>query len=132
MSHVDNTPVTAGKYALPSPVYDVLKDVTQIYLPATAALYIALAQIWGWGFQLEVGATITAIVAFLGVALKISTTSYFNSDKSNDGVLVVDQSNPLKDSYLFDVSTPLEDVALRNSITLRVDPQPGIDLSSQH
>lgn len=132
MTHVDNTPVSAGKFALPSPVYDVAKDLTQIYLPATAALYVGLAQIWGWGFQLEVAATITVLVTFLGVVLKVSTVSYFRSDKSTDGVLEIDQSNPLKDKYLFDVQTPLEEVALRNSITLRVDPQPGIDLSSQH
>jgi hypothetical protein len=133
MTHADGTPVTEGKFALPSSVYDIAKDFTQIYLPATAVLYVALASIWGWGFQVEVAGTIAAIVTFLGVVLKISTASYNKSDKSNDGVLIIDKSDPLKDQYLFDVSTPLNDVENRNTITLRVDPN-GLpfDPSSQH
>lgn len=131
MTHVDNTPVTAGRFALPSAVYDVAKDATQIYLPATIALYLTLATIWGWGMQVEVAGTLTAIITFLGVALKISTASYNNSDKGNDGILVIDQSNPLKDSYDFNVLTPLEQIATQNTITLRVDTQ-AQDLSSQH
>lgn len=129
MTHVDNTPVKEGKFALPSTVYDILKDTTQIYLPATATLYVGLAVIWGWGYTVEVSATIVALVTFLGVVLKISTVSYNNSDKGNDGVLVVDQTDPLKDKYLLDVSTPLEQVATQNTITLRVaNPDPN----SQH
>lgn len=120
MTHVDNTPVKAGKYALPSGLYDIAKDTQQIYLPATGTLYVALAAVWGWGYSGEVSGTIVALVTFLGIVLKISTVSYVNSDKGNDGVLVVDQTDPLKDKYLLDVSTPLEQVAQQNTITLRV------------
>lgn len=57
-------------------VYDVLKWIAQIVLPAIATLYFALAQIWGFPYAEEIVGTITAIDAFLGVLLGISTVQY--------------------------------------------------------
>ncbi len=57
-------------------VYDVLKWIAQIVLPAIATLYFALAQIWGFPYAEEIVGTITAIDAFLGVLLGISTAQY--------------------------------------------------------
>jgi hypothetical protein len=112
-----------GKWALPSSVYDAAKDTALIYLPAVAVLYGALAAVWHWGFIAEVSATILAVDTFLGVVLKISTASYNNSSKSTDGTLIIDQSNPAKDSYVFDVATPLDEVAGADRITLKIDNQ---------
>ena len=63
--------------------YDVLKWVAQILLPAVATLYFAIAQIWGLPYGEEIVGTITAIDAFLGALLGISTYQY-NKDKNND------------------------------------------------
>ena len=56
--------------------YDILKWVAQILLPALGALYFALAKIWGLPYSNEVVGTITAIDAFLGALLGISTIQY--------------------------------------------------------
>lgn len=56
--------------------YDKLKWVAQILLPATATLYFALAEIWGLPYGEQIVGTITAIDAFLGVLLGISTYNY--------------------------------------------------------
>ena len=64
-------------------MYDVLKWVAQILLPAVATLYFAIAQIWGLPYGEEIVGTITAIDAFLGALLGISTYQY-NKDKNND------------------------------------------------
>lgn len=56
--------------------YDVLKWIAQIFLPATATLYFALAEIWGLPYGEQIVGTITAIDAFLGVLLGISTYNY--------------------------------------------------------
>lgn len=56
--------------------YDVLKVVAQIWLPAIATLYFALAQIWGLPYGEQIVGTITAIDAFLGAILGISTAQY--------------------------------------------------------
>jgi hypothetical protein len=64
-------------------MYDVLKWVAQILLPAVATLYFAIAQIWGLPYGEQIVGTITAIDAFLGALLGISTYQY-NKDRSND------------------------------------------------
>ena len=56
--------------------YDVLKFIAQIVLPALGALYFALAKIWGFPYGEEIVGTISAIDAFLGAVLKISTVQY--------------------------------------------------------
>lgn len=56
--------------------YDLLKWIAQILLPAIGTLYFALSKIWGFPFAAEVVGTITAIDAFLGALLGISTMQY--------------------------------------------------------
>lgn len=57
-------------------VYDVLKYVTQIGLPALGTLYFTLSNIWGFPYAEEVVGTISAIVTFLGILLGISSAKY--------------------------------------------------------
>lgn len=57
-------------------VYDVLKFVAQILLPAIGTLYFALAKIWGLPYAAEIVGTISAVDAFLGALLGISTMQY--------------------------------------------------------
>lgn len=62
--------------ALKNSTYDVLKYITQIVIPAIATLYFALAKIWGFPYAAEIVGTLTAIDAFLGALLGISTAQY--------------------------------------------------------
>lgn len=57
-------------------VYDVLKWIAMIAIPAAGTLYFALANIWGWPYGEQVVGTLTAIDAFLGALLGISTAQY--------------------------------------------------------
>lgn len=57
-------------------VYNILKWVAQILLPALGTLYFALASIWGFPFAEQIVGTITAVDTFLGVILQISTSVY--------------------------------------------------------
>lgn len=61
---------------IPDKVYDILKWVVIIVLPAAATLYNVLASVWGWPFADEVVKTVTAIDTFLGAVLCISTATY--------------------------------------------------------
>lgn len=56
--------------------YDFLKWCAQILLPAFGTLYFALAQIWGLPYSEQIVGTITAVDAFLGALLGISTMRY--------------------------------------------------------
>lgn len=62
-------------------MYDLLKWIAQIALPAIGTLYFALANIWGWPYGEQIVGTITAIDAFLGVCLGISTKVYVNQKR---------------------------------------------------
>jgi hypothetical protein len=57
-------------------VYDVLKKVAQVWLPALGTLYFALASIWDLPYGEAIVGTITAVDAFLGAVLGISTHLY--------------------------------------------------------
>lgn len=61
---------------LPDKVYDILKWIAMVVLPAIGTLYFALAGIWGFPFGEEVVGTITAVDTFLGALLGISTAQY--------------------------------------------------------
>ena len=57
-------------------VYDILKWIAQILLPALATLYFGIAKIWNLPYSEEIVGTITAIDLFLGALLGISTIQY--------------------------------------------------------
>ena len=63
-------------------LFDVLKWIAQLFLPALGALYFALAQIWGFPYGEEIVGTLTAVDAFLGVILGISTVQYNKQQKA--------------------------------------------------
>ena len=57
-------------------LFDFLR-ILQIVIPGLAALYAALAKIWGFGYDTEIVGTAAALVAFLGILLKIESVNYF-------------------------------------------------------
>ena len=99
--------------------YDILKWVAQYLLPASGTLYFALTTIWGFPYGEQVVGTITAIDAFLGVILGISTAAYKKSDNFGDGTLTVDPKTP--DLYAVSIKTHVEEVAAKNSVSLKVE-----------
>ena len=65
-------------------LYDVLKWLVIIVLPAAATLYAALAPVWVWPYADEVVTTITAVDTFLGAVLCISTANYNKGAGGNE------------------------------------------------
>lgn len=59
-----------------SKVYDILKFIAQIILPAIGTLYFALASIWGLPYAEQIVGTVAAVDTFLGAILGISTAMY--------------------------------------------------------
>lgn len=60
-------------------VYDILKFIAQIVLPALGALYGTLAGIWGLPYGEAIVATISAIDVFLGAILMIDSSNFFKT-----------------------------------------------------
>lgn len=61
---------------LSNKVYDVLKFVAMIILPALATCYSVLAGIWNLPFAEQIPATIMAVDTFLGALLGVSSARY--------------------------------------------------------
>lgn len=57
-------------------MYDVLKWIVVLVLPATATLYSVLSGIWGLPYGDAIPETITAVDTFLGAVLMISSAQY--------------------------------------------------------
>ena len=59
--------------------YDILANRARIILPAVAAFYITLSEIWSLPYGEQVSATIMAICALLGAFLKVCSSKYFDT-----------------------------------------------------
>lgn len=68
-------------------VYDVLKFIALVVLPALATLIIGVFEIWGLPYGAQIGATITAVATFLGAILSVSSAKYHAENKNNNNEL---------------------------------------------
>lgn len=82
-------------------VYNVLKWIALILLPAVSTLIMSLGDIWGLPCKEQICLTITAIDTFLGALLAISTASYKGEGKiaidegSNECVILFNEEDTL-------------------------------------
>ena len=67
-------------------VYNILKWIAMIVLPACATLYLGLSNVWGLPYGEEVSTTITLVNTFLGTVLMISTNQYNKRVDTNENV----------------------------------------------
>jgi len=71
------------KMKLSNRVYDVLKWIVMIVIPALTTAYVGLAAIWAFPCAEEVAKTSAVICTLLGALLGISTAQY-NRDPHDD------------------------------------------------
>lgn len=103
-------------------LYDKLKFVAQIFLPALGTLYFALAGIWGFPNADEVVGTIVAIDTFLGVILQISSTQY---DNNPDGVIEIDKTDDKLSYSLNLTNSEPEDLQHMDQVRFKVNSPPS-------
>lgn len=65
---------------LSNKVYDILKWVVMIAIPALTTAYVGLAAVWGWPCPDAVAKTSAIICTLLGALLGISTAQYNKSE----------------------------------------------------
>ena len=73
-------------------VYDVLKFIAQIVLPALATFYLTLAGIWSLPYGEQISGTIMAIDTLLGAILMISSTKYNSNNVSTETINNIKES----------------------------------------
>ena len=69
---------------IPNKVYNVLKWILLIFVPAFITLLTTLTMVWKWEIPLEaIVTTISAVATFLGALIGISTKNYNKSVKED-------------------------------------------------
>lgn len=61
---------------IPDKVYDDLKWLCILGLPALSSLYSTLAGIWGWPFAEQVPQTLSAVGLAIGTVIGVSAANY--------------------------------------------------------
>lgn len=69
-------------FKLSNSVYDFLKFLCTILLPALGTLYFALAQIWDLPLAEEIVGTLSAIAVFIGAIIGISSAQYHKENEN--------------------------------------------------
>jgi len=71
----------------PDKVYDVLKWICMIVLPACGTFYFAIAGIWNLPYADAIVGTIAAVTTLIGALIGISTATYNKQqEEENNGL----------------------------------------------
>ena len=65
-------------------LYDILKWLTLICIPALSTAYVGLSAVWGWPYATEIAKTSAVICTMLGALLGISTAQYNKDQNKNN------------------------------------------------
>lgn len=64
-------------------VYNVLKWVCMVVIPALTTAYVGLSAVWGWPYATEIAKTSAVICTLLGALLGISTSTYYKDGEGS-------------------------------------------------
>jgi len=78
-------------FTIPPKLYDFLKYVALVILPAVAALVITLGTILHWDAATVTAGVVTAVDTFLGLILGKSATNFKQQDMNVFGDLIISQ-----------------------------------------
>jgi uncharacterized membrane protein len=112
--------VSEAKKFLSGAVYDRLKFVALILLPALTTLYFTLGTMWEWDNVQQIMGTMVALNTFLGVILGISTKRYNDSDAKYDGNIVITESESGGKLYSLEVNGDPGDIDQKKTVVFKV------------
>lgn len=113
---------------LNSKLYDALKWVALVVLPALAVLYLGLGTLWEWERTKEVVGTIALIDTFLGAILQLSSHNFKNDPRNLDGYLDSSGADPdtgIPDLKLVVTRNP-DELLNKNVVMLKVGAPPVV------
>jgi hypothetical protein len=107
--------------ALSNKLYDFLRFIAQILLPAAGTAYAAIAALWGWGAVTQVVGTIVAIDTLLGVVVSYLKAKYDGSDAAFDGVIQAVHEDGVK-TYNMVLNSDPATLDQQDKVTFKVNP----------
>lgn len=105
---------------LSNSIYDKVVAASLYILPALAAAYFGLAQIWGLPKAEEVLGTTAVLETLIGALVKVSRVTYNNSDARYDGQIVVNPSPSDDGTSSLHVALSPEAIATKKEISVRI------------
>ena len=61
---------------LPDKLYDILKWVAIVCIPALATFYVVCGGVWGWPYVEQISKTANALCVLIGALIGASTAQY--------------------------------------------------------
>ena len=111
---------------IPSKLFDVLKWMTLILIPAIVAAVINLGDLWALPNAGKIAGTIAIFNTVLGVAIGVSAIKYNASDEKYDGVIDPMTANSQTSENALRLSTDEYDAANQKEVLLKVKQNPVI------
>lgn len=107
----------------PDHIYDILKYLAQVGLPALATLVFSLGPIWDLPNADEITKTIVAVNVFLGALLVLNQVRWNNSDEKYDGTIDPAHANAQTSSEALSLKSEPNDLLGQKEVLLKVRPE---------
>ena len=111
-------------------VYENLKWITQVLLPAAGTLYFALGSIWEWPSIEQVVGSVTAVVTFLGITLGISGHNYHKEavtvSSRPDGTLNLVRQEDGTLLYDFDANDTFSELTDKEGVVFKINKDSSV------
>lgn len=107
-------------------LYDVLKYIALIALPALGSFWMVVGAIWGAPHTDEVVKTIVALATLLGALLVLTNVQYNNSDRRFDGFVNVQETPPGQENEIthFNLNPTVDEAVDKGEVRLKVKTLP--------
>lgn len=107
-------------FVLHGRLYELLKWVCAIVLPACGTAYLGFGDIWEWPNTDKVVASIVVIETFLGVVLGISSAVYNASGARYDGSINVVVDDGMKKAFDLELNGDPYELDQKKSVNFKV------------
>lgn len=123
---VSSSAAPSGKALLSDKKYNVLKKTATIVLPALAALYIGLAQIWHFPKVEEVAGSIALLNTIVGGVIQASKKSYYSNNAQYVGEInIKDSADGTKKVFSLELNDDPESMQNKDEVTFKVNSDTG-------
>jgi hypothetical protein len=116
----DNHVAPTHGFVFSEKLYNRVKWVTTILLPAVSTFYFTLSGVWDLPYTTQVIGTLAALATFLGVLIGISTKSYNNSENRFIGDMVFETTEDGKKTFTLAFNEDPIDLELFPEVTFKI------------
>lgn len=121
MTDPTQQPDISQGFILGKKLYDRLKFIALVLLPAFSTLYFSLGGVWNLPNVTEVIGSITAVDTFLGVLLGLSTKAFNKSPLKYDGAIVITEPEEGKVLYSLELNGAPEDLTSMQQVVFKIN-----------